>query len=131
MVFRDFPFLGPESTAAAGAAQCAEDQGKLWPYHDALYQAKVNDDASGGSEDDGLFTNTLFEQLATKVGLDATTFASCLTANTDANIVADEKSTAEAAGVDSTPTFFINGTEITGAQPYAVFQEAIDSALPQ
>ncbi len=43
MVFRDFPFLGPESLAAANAAQCAEDQGKLWNYHDALYAAKVGD----------------------------------------------------------------------------------------
>ena len=45
MVFRDFSFLGPESTAAANAAQCAEDQGKLWSYHDALYAAKVADEA--------------------------------------------------------------------------------------
>jgi protein-disulfide isomerase len=52
-VFRDFAFLGAESDAAANAAQCAEDQNKLWAYHDALYTAKVADDAKGGSEDDG------------------------------------------------------------------------------
>src|SRR5438445_241821 len=37
MVFRSFQFLGPESTAAAGAAECAKDQSKFWSYHDALY----------------------------------------------------------------------------------------------
>ena len=52
----DFAFLGPESTAAANAAQCAEDQNKLWPYHDALYAAKLADDSKGGSEDDGFYT---------------------------------------------------------------------------
>src|SRR5258708_770812 len=49
-VFRDFPFLGPESEAAAEAAQCANDQGKLWAYHDALYAAKVADEQNGGGE---------------------------------------------------------------------------------
>ena len=55
MVFRNFAFLGPESIAAAEAADCAEDQNKLWAYHDALYSAKVADDVRGGTEDDGFF----------------------------------------------------------------------------
>src|SRR5258708_30237990 len=49
MVFRDFPFLGPESDAAGAAAQCALDQGKFWQYHDALYTAEVAD----GHENNG------------------------------------------------------------------------------
>ena len=129
MVFRDFAFLGAESDAAANAAQCAEDQNKLWPYHDALYTAKVADDAKGGSEDDGFFSNAELLKLGQQVGLNMTTFTSCVTNDSDASIVTQEKTDATAQGVDSTPTFFVNGTEILGAQPYAQFQTAIEAAL--
>lgn len=129
MVFRDFAFLGPESTVAANAAQCAEDQNKLWPYHDALYTAKVADVANGGQEDDGFFSTTELLKLGQQVGLDMTTFTSCVQNNTDANIVAQEKGDAAAVGINSTPSFLINGQQITGAQPYSVFQTAINTAL--
>ena len=91
-VFRDFAFLGPESTAAAKAAQCAEDQNKLWAYHDALYTAKVADDAKGGEEDDGFFSTAELLKLGQQVGLNMPTFTSCVNNNTDADIVAQEKS---------------------------------------
>jgi len=129
MVFRDYAFLGAESTAAAEAAQCAEDQNKLWAYHDALYTAKEADFAGGGSEDDEFYTTAEFLKLARQVGLDIPTFTSCINKGTDANIVAQEKSAATAAGVDSTPTFLINGTIVTGAQPYSSFQQALDALL--
>jgi protein-disulfide isomerase len=129
MVFRDFAFLGAESTAAAEAAQCAEDQNKLWPYHDALYSAKVADDANGGQEDDGFFSTTELLKLGQQVGLNMSTFTSCVNNDTDANIVAQEKGDAANAGINSTPSFIVNGTTITGAQPYSVFQQALDSAL--
>ncbi len=129
MVFRDFPFLGPESTAAANAAQCAEDQNKLWPYHNALYAAKYADFTSGGGEDDGFFSHAEFIKLAQQVGLNMTQFTSCINNNSDASIVTQEKAAATAAGVNSTPTFFINGQQIIGAQPYSAFQQALNSAL--
>ncbi len=128
-VFRNFAFLGPESTAAAEAADCAEDQNRLWAYHDALYSAKVADDAGGGQEDDGFFSAAEVLKLGQQVGLNMTTFTSCVQNNTDANLVAQEKGDAANFGVNSTPTFFINGAMITGAQPYSVFQQALDSAL--
>jgi protein-disulfide isomerase len=129
LVFRNFPFLGPESTAAAEAAECAENQNQLWNYHDALYQAKVNDVAKGGSEDDGFFTRTLFLSIATKLNLDVPTFTNCIDTNAESSTVAIDVASATAAGVNSTPTFFINGTEIQGADPYATFQAAINTAL--
>jgi protein-disulfide isomerase len=128
-VFRNFPFLGPESTAAAEAAECATDQGKEWPYHDALYTAKVADDAAGGSEDDGFFSTAELLKLGTQVGLNMTTFTSCVNNNTDANLVTQDKTDATNQGVNSTPTFFINGTQVLGAQPYAQFQTTINAAL--
>lgn len=129
MVFRNFAFLGPESTAAAEAAECAEDQNKLWAYHDALYNAKVGDDEKGGSEDDGFFTRALFIQLAGDVGMDVNTFTTCIDSDKYATTVADEKTTASALGIDSTPTFSINGTQILGAEPLSTFQQAINAAL--
>ncbi len=129
MVFRDFAFLGAESTVAANAAQCAEDQNKLWAYHDALYAGKVADDAKGGGEDDGFFSVAELLKLGQQVGLNMTTFTSCVNNNSDASIVAQEKSAATAAGVNSTPTVFINGQTVTGAQPYAAFKTVIDAAL--
>lgn len=128
-VFRDFAFLGPESTAAAEAAQCAEDQNKLWPYHDALYSAKVADDANGGQEDDGFFSTAELLKLGQQVGLTMSTFTSCVENNTDANIVAQEKGAAAAAGINSTPSFIINGQMLVGAEPYSTFQQTLDSAL--
>lgn len=128
-VFRDFAFLGPESVAAANAAQCANDQGKMWPYHDALYTAKVADDQKGGSEDDGFFSTAELLKLGQQVGLNMTTFTSCVNNQSDLTIVNQEKTDATNQGVNSTPTFFINGTQILGAQPYAQFQTVINSAL--
>jgi protein-disulfide isomerase len=129
MVFRNFAFLGAESTAAAEAADCAEDQNKLWAYHDALYSGKVADDANGGTEDDGFFSTAELLKLGQQVGLNMTTFTSCVQNDTDGNLVAQEKGAAASAGVNSTPMFFVNGAQITGAEPYTTFQQALDSAL--
>jgi protein-disulfide isomerase len=129
MVFRDYAFLGPESTAAANAAQCAEDQNRLWAYHDALYTAKIGDEAKGGNEDDGFYNTAEFLKLASQAGLNIPTFTSCINNSTDASIVAQEKAGGSAAGINSTPSFIINGQILTGAQPYSVFQQALDSAL--
>ncbi|MDR3582709.1 MAG: thioredoxin domain-containing protein [Candidatus Pacebacteria bacterium] len=115
MVFRDFPFLGPESTASAGAAQCAEDQNKLWAYHDALYNAKLASDAKGGTENDGSLNRALFMSIATKVGLNTSTFADCIDNNKDAGIVAQEKVDASAGGVNSTPATVVNGVLVVDA----------------
>lgn len=129
MVFRDFPFLGPESTAAAEAAQCAEDQNKLWAYHDALYNAKLQDEQKGGGENDGFYNRALFLKLAGQLGLNAATFTTCIDSGANASRVDQAKADATSAGVNSTPTFFVNDTQIVGSQPYAQFQAAIATAL--
>jgi protein-disulfide isomerase len=129
MVFRDYAFLGPESIAAAEAAQCAEDQNKLWVYHDALYSAKVADEGSGGGENDGFYNRAEFVKLAQQTGLDVPTFTSCIDTHKDAAIVTQEKASGTTYGINSTPSFLINGTAITGAQPYNIFQQALDAAL--
>ncbi len=120
MVFRNFAFLGPESIAAAEAAECAQDQGKLWPYHDALYTAKSADFAKGGSEDDGLFTRALFIKIAQQLGMDVPTFTSCIDSNKYASLVAQEKADAAMVGVNSTPATLINGVLVTDSTGQSV-----------
>jgi protein-disulfide isomerase len=130
-VFRNLPlsFLGPESIAAAEAADCAEDQNKLWAYHDALYSAKVAEVAKGGTEGDGFFSVANLLKFGQQVGLNMKTFTSCVNNDTDGALVTQETAAAVAAVGNSTPSFLIDGQLISGAQPYSVFQAALDAAL--
>ncbi|TSC59860.1 MAG: DSBA oxidoreductase [Parcubacteria group bacterium LiPW_15] len=131
MVYRDFAFLGPESTAAAEAAECAKDQGKFWAYHDALYIAENAD----GKEGNGNLNKTLFMKLAKDVGLDTAKFGSCIDSNKYASVVSKVVSDAQALGVNSTPTTFVNGKMVvtaTGGSAganTALILQAIDKAL--
>jgi len=125
MVYRDFAFLGSESTAAAEAAECAKDQGKFWAYHDALYVAEIADNKEGN----GNLNKTLFMKLAKDTGLDTAKFGSCIDSNKYASVVSKVVSDAQALGVNSTPTIFVGQQKILGAQPFSVFQAAIDKLL--
>ena len=60
LVFRDYDFLGDESASAAVAAE-AEQQGKLWPYHDCLFANQLGEKA-------GSFTVARLEAIASAVG---------------------------------------------------------------
>lgn len=125
--FRMFPFIGQESFNAAQAADAAGEQGKFWEYHDALFNAQ-------GGENSGTYTYENLVAIAAQVGLDVPRFEETLSANTYLASVQEEVDRARAAGVSSTPTFFIDDgrggtTKIVGAQPYGQFQSAIDKAL--
>jgi len=120
--FRMFPFIGQESFDAAQAAEAAREQGKFWEYHSALFNAQ-------GRENGGAYTYDKLVELAREVGLDVAKFEATLSANTYLEAIQKEADEARDAGVTSTPTFFVNGTKIVGAQPYGTFQEAIDAEL--
>lgn len=124
MIFRDFAFLGPESITAGEAAECAQDQNKLWAYHDALYQAKENDFTKGGSEDDGFYTRTFFLQLAQNLNFDMPTFTKCIDSHQDSNLLTKANQDAAAAGVVSTPTVFIDGKQLVDANGNSVGADA-------
>lgn len=121
--FRNFAFLGPQSTEAAEAAECANDQGQFWKFHNWMYTNQA-------SESDLAFysTNNLITY-ATNLGLNKTKFTNCLHTHQDASKVQKDLSDGQAAGVNGTPTVFINGKMIIGAQPYNVFKTVIDAAL--
>jgi protein-disulfide isomerase len=120
MIFRSFAFLGAESTAAAQAAECAKDQGKFWAYHDALYNAEAADEAKNptSAENNGSYTRALFLQLASQAGLDTGKFTTCIDSNKYSAQVQADNQDAQAMGVNSTPTLFLNGQKILGAVPY-------------
>lgn len=104
IVYRDFAFLGQESTDAAVAARCAgrQDQGAYWRYHDLLF-------ASQQGENQGTFKRENLVTLAGLAALDATPFSACLDDPTVAKAVADETAAGRALGIESTPTMRVSG----------------------
>lgn len=123
MVYRNFAFLGPESFAAGEAAECAKDQRQFWAFHDALYAAEEKD----AKEFNGNLNRDLFIQLASNAKLDTKAFGECLDSGKYKLAVTQESENARLSGVESTPTFFINGKKIAGACPFNAFQQAIDA----
>jgi protein-disulfide isomerase len=105
---------------SASAAFCANEQGVFEPYHKALYGLQSTADFN---KRDG------FLNLAESLRLDTEAFAACLDdgryeANIRANIQAANNS-----GINSTPSFYINGELVRGNLPLANFQQLIDAAL--
>lgn len=124
-IYRHFAFLGPESTAAAEAVECAKEQKKFWEYHDALYNAEILD----GQERNENLNPDLFQSIAAKLNMNSTSFSLCLNSHRYVEKVKQDYAGGLAAGVNSTPTIFINGTKIAGAMPYANFKALIDNFL--
>jgi protein-disulfide isomerase len=124
VVFKHSAFLGQESIWAAQAAECAADQGQFWEYHDLLF-GKQN------GENVGTFTKENLIKYAQELKLDAAKFDPCL--NNDETLERVKTDTLEGrdAGVTGTPTFFINGQPLVGAQPIEAFQQKIDALLEQ
>jgi protein-disulfide isomerase len=115
-------FIGPDSASAAEAAYCAADQNKFWEYHDTLY-------SNWTGENTGDFAPEKLRQYARTVGLNQNTFDKCVSQHKYAGQVQQDVKNAKADGIESTPSFLINGKIVQGAQPFDVFQQAIDSAL--
>ena len=115
-------WIGPESAAAAEAAYCAGDQGKFWDYHDILF-----DNWTG--ENVGAFSTQRLQAFGEALGLKMDEFRPCLDTHKYANQVAQDRAGGDKLGVKATPTFFINGKPVLGAQSFAAFQTEIEAAL--
>ncbi len=124
IVSKNMPVHGAQAVKAGEATLCAMDQGKFWDYHDALLEMVYVGDYSAGSVE-GL------KQVAADLKLDAAAFAACLDGGKYTQRVNDEAAEGQKAGVTGTPTFFINGTKLVGAQPFEAFKSVIDAALNQ
>lgn len=124
LVFKHYAFLGQQSVWTAEASECASEQGKFWEYHDWLYQNQAPETNLA------YYSKANLVKYAGKIsGINTGQFASCLNTDKYSKRVTDDLNLGNSSGVTGTPTFFINGAEIVGAQPYSTFQSSIDSAL--
>ena len=123
IAYRHYAFLGPASTIAANASECANDQGKFWEYHDYLFKNQPPE------TDTSMYNTDTLTKAAVGMGMDGDKFRKCLDTQADNAKVQQDLADGNKAGVTGTPAFFINGTFISGAQPYSDFQQAIDAVL--
>ncbi len=127
LVYRDFPLdqgcnsllasqIHPFACRASFAADCANEQGKFWPYHDILFEKQpALEDAS-------------LKQYAVDLGLDAGKFNACLDSLKYLDEVKKDIADGESLAVNATPTFFVNGKKLSG-RAYEEMKAAIDEAL--
>jgi protein-disulfide isomerase len=113
VVFENLPLaMHAHARLAARAALAADAQGRFWEMHDALFARQGALDAAA------------IEASARDVGLDVARFDRDLAdPATEARLAADE-ARASSLHVGGTPTFFVNGHRLTGAQPIDVFESA-------
>jgi protein-disulfide isomerase len=118
IVFKDFPLPNhEEAPKAAEAAHCAGEQDKYWEMHDRIFlnQAKLAVPA--------------LKEHAAALSLDTAKFDQCLDSGKFADAVAEDLKQGERLGVQSTPTLYVNGRPVVGAQPFEYFQSVIDEEL--
>ncbi|NQU31431.1 MAG: DsbA family protein [Anaerolineae bacterium] len=113
-VYRNVPF---RAFPAAEAAMCASEQDAYWPYHDKLfsYEYGLSDDA--------------YIQYAEDLNLDMDSFNTCMSEHRYQEFIQNDMDFATQLGIQSTPTFFINGLALVGAQPIGAFKQVIDLEL--
>ena len=119
IVYRDFPLdsLHPQARAAAEASHCAIEQGRFWEFHDQIF--KSDPDSS----------QVALNRIAKEIGLNVPAFETCTGAgkyktSVQASVVEGTK-----LGITGTPTFFVNGRILVGAQPAESFTSIIDEEL--
>jgi protein-disulfide isomerase len=119
LVFRDYPLvsLHPQAPKAHEAARCAADQAKFWEYHDVLFERSPK------------LTVPELKRYAQDLKLDATAFDQCLDSGKYTAEVDKDFQEGASLGITGTPSFFINGKQIVGAQPFAAFQKVVDGEL--
>lgn len=115
--YRHYPLpFHANARPAAEASLCASAQGKFWEFHSKAMAA--ND-----------LTMANLQQIASDIGLDRTKFDDCMATQEFKAEIDQDIAAAQAAGVNGTPAFFINGRLMDGAQPFERFKEIIDEEL--
>jgi RNA polymerase sigma factor (sigma-70 family) len=102
---------------AAEAAMAAHEQGKFWAMHDRLFQNPNTLDPMA------------LEAHARAVGLDLARYRRAIDEKRHLPAIEQDVSLARWAGLNGTPTFFINGEMVSGAQPLAAYRAVVDRAL--
>lgn len=126
-VFQHLPLesIHPLAFDAAVATECANDQGRFWQMHDALFRIQKN------------LKPTSFAEQAKSLGLDEREYDECIEQATAPDRVRESLARAKELGVTATPTFFIGRRQadgrikvirrVSGAQPFSAFEEALKS----
>jgi protein-disulfide isomerase len=118
LIFKEFPLdRHSQAAAAAAAALAAHKQGKFWPLHDALFAQK------------GRLSHEIIVSLAGNIGLDMTRFNSDFNSAEIKKAVTKDVDDGENAGVDSTPTLFIDGQHYNGPLTMAALKPVLDAEL--
>ena len=121
LVFRQFPLdMHANARKASEAALCANDQGKFWQMHDAMFEETKNQRP--------LPVNVV-KAKATELGLNGEEFNACLDSGKHAQQVTTDLQAGSQAGVSGTPALFVNGRFINGAVPFEVIAKVIDDEL--
>ncbi|MBK8988933.1 MAG: thioredoxin domain-containing protein [Chloroflexi bacterium] len=123
-VFKDFPLtnIHPQAVLAAAAARCAGAQEAYMPMHDALFTNQSLWSGQNNAAD-------LFVGFAADLGLDSDLFRTCLESGEMETAVFADLNEGMSFGVNGTPAFFINGFLVSGALPYASFEQGLNGLL--
>ena len=115
LVFKNFPLaFHKQAGVAAEAALAAGAQGKFWEMHDKIFANQQ------------LMEIDNFKQYAQELKLDMKRFNADLDSHRFKPAVDEDMKAASGVGVRGTPTFFVNGKKIVGAQPLSEFQKVVD-----
>lgn len=119
IVWKDFPLtqIHPQAFKAGEAGHCAAEQGKFWEYHDRLFS---NQEALQPAD---------LKKYAADLGLDSAKFDACLDSSKYGDRVREGVAQGSRLGVNSTPTMYINGRLVSGAQPYEAIAAVIEEEL--
>jgi protein-disulfide isomerase len=118
IIFRNFPLdFHPNAMPAALAGVCAHKQGKFWELHDKMF------------DNQKALSPANYLSWAKELGLNEANFKACLEDPGTKKPLEEDMKAAEAVGVNSTPTFFINGRKVAGALPFDQFKSMIDQEL--
>ncbi len=126
-IFRNFPIVdtfvsgGSESHLAALAALCAGDQDMFWEFHDLLFKSQAG-------ENEGNFSTPRLESLAVSLHLDSVKFDQCLANQSHADVLSGDISLANYYKLNGTPSYFVNGQQVTVSQDFHELFDAIDKA---
>jgi len=127
MYYRHYPLsFHPAAQKSAEALECANDQDRMWQFHDLMFDKQQALDPSGGTVE---YTVDDIKAWAAELGMNTSQFNECLDTDKYADKVDSDLADGTAAGVSGTPAFFVNGTSLVGAQPYESFKAIIDQEL--
>ena len=131
--FRNFPLtsLHPNAFAGARAAEAAALQGKFWQMHDALYEENLQSQETSTSSTwiNASNPTTYFDSYAKQLGLNLTQFESDYNSNKVNSLITADMAEGNKLGVQGTPTFFLDGKQISVGESVSAFESIIKAEI--